>query len=250
MNQLTGKSYSNGDPSVSYSYNQTSYNGLTIANGKGQRTGMSDASGQTAWSYDKMGRVVTEERTIGSITKTLSYSYNLDGSLASVTYPSGRTVTYTPSAVGRATSAKDVANSINYVTSATYAPQADLATANYGSSITFSATYDTHRLWPTDLKGATSSTFFELKPSYNYNSTVSGVTNALTSGRTQSYTYDNLNRLITGAEHRHLGHLLLGTGCAALRERQCQWLRPLRQSGENRLHSMLFTSLEPVCERI
>ena len=50
LNRLTGKSYSDGTPSVTYSYDQSSYNGLTITNGKGQRTGMSDGSGETAWS--------------------------------------------------------------------------------------------------------------------------------------------------------------------------------------------------------
>ena len=200
VNELTGKSYSNGDTSVSYSYNQTSYNGLTISNGKGQRTGMSDASGETAWSYDKMGRVVEEERKIGSVTKTLSYSYNLDGSLATVTYPSGRKVTYIPSAVGLPVSAEDTADSIDYVTNAKYSPQGTLAAADYGSSINYSIGYDPNRMWPNDLKGTASSTFFELKPTYNYNNTVSGVTNAVTgmSGRTQTFTYDDLNRIITG----------------------------------------------------
>jgi YD repeat-containing protein len=47
-NRLAGKSYSNGDPSISYFYDQTSFNGLSITNGKGRRTGMSDGSGQTA----------------------------------------------------------------------------------------------------------------------------------------------------------------------------------------------------------
>jgi YD repeat-containing protein len=92
LDRLSGKSYSNKDPSVTYYYDQTSYNGLTISNGKGQRTGMSDGSGQTAWSYDTMGRIVAEQRTIAGVTKTMSYSYNRDGSLASVTYPSGRSL--------------------------------------------------------------------------------------------------------------------------------------------------------------
>ncbi len=112
------------------------------------------------------------DKTIGSVPKTLSYTYNLDGSLATLTYPSGRTITYAPSPIGRALSAKDVANSINYVTSATYAPQGDPATANYGSSISYSVTYDASRLWPTDFKGSTSSAFFDLKPAFNYNKTV------------------------------------------------------------------------------
>ena len=68
LHRLTGKTYSNGDPAVSYFYDQTSYNGLAITNGKGRRTGMSDASGATAWSYDSMGRALTERRTIGSVT--------------------------------------------------------------------------------------------------------------------------------------------------------------------------------------
>jgi YD repeat-containing protein len=39
------------------------------------------ASSETAWSYDTMGRVLEEERTVGSVTKTLPYTYNLDGAL-------------------------------------------------------------------------------------------------------------------------------------------------------------------------
>jgi YD repeat-containing protein len=74
LDRLIGKSYSNKDPSVTYYYDQASYNGLTITNGKGQRTGMSDGSGQTAWSYDTMGRTVAEQRTIASVTKTMSFS--------------------------------------------------------------------------------------------------------------------------------------------------------------------------------
>src|SRR5204863_5648807 len=83
LHRITQKTYSNGDPSVSYFYDQTSYNGLTITNGKGRRTGMSDTSGQTAWSYDSMGRVLTERRKIGTLTpKNVSYTYNLAGSVA------------------------------------------------------------------------------------------------------------------------------------------------------------------------
>ena len=198
LNRLTGISYSNGDASAGYAYDQASYNGLSISNGKGRRTGMADASGRTAWSYDKMGRVWAEERTIGSFTNTLDYTYNLDGSLSTVTYPSGRMITYTPSAVGRPLSAQDLVNNINYATSATYAPQGALATANYGSNIAFSAGYN-NRLWPNNLQGATlspSATIFQLQPAYNTNGTVSGVTHPLNISRTESFGYDNLNRII------------------------------------------------------
>lgn len=55
LQRMTRKAYTTGACRllvlpVQYFYDRTSYNGLTIANGKGQRTGMSDESGQAAWS--------------------------------------------------------------------------------------------------------------------------------------------------------------------------------------------------------
>jgi RHS repeat-associated protein len=201
LDRLTGKSYSNGDASVTYYYDQTSYNGLTISNGKGQRTGMSDGSGQTAWSYDKMGRIVAEERTIGTVTKTMSYGHNLDGSLASITYPSGRVVSYTYGNDARPVSAVDSANSINYATSATYAPPGGLASIVNGqvsggfAGITTSNSYNS-RLFPT-LLSASSSNGTALSLSYTYfaNGNVNVETNGRDNGRSVTYAYDALNRV-------------------------------------------------------
>jgi RHS repeat-associated protein len=202
MDRLTGKSYSNGDASVAYYYDQTSYNGLTISNGKGQRTGMSDGSGQTAWSYDTMGRIVAEERSIGTVTKTISYAYNLDGSRASITYPSGRVLSYTYGNDARPVSAVDSANSINYAKSATYAPPGGLASVVSGQSGSFSGITTSNgynnRLFPTGL-GASSSNGTALSLSYTYfaNGTVNVETNGRDNGRTATYTYDALNRVST-----------------------------------------------------
>jgi RHS repeat-associated protein len=211
LDRLTGKSYSNGDPSVTYYYDQTSYNGLTITNGKGQRTGMSDGSGQTAWSFDKMARIVAEKRTIGTVTKTMSYGYNLDGSLASITYPSGRVVSYTYGGDARPVSAVDSANSINYATSATYAPQGGLVGMLNGevsggfSGIITSSTYN-NRLFPTVLS-ATSSNGTALSLSYAYfpNGDVNVETNGRDNGRNVTYTYDALNRVSTATSQATSG---------------------------------------------
>ena len=50
---------------------------------------MSDGSGTCAWSYDAAGRVLTEKRTITavnpSVTKNVSYTYDLGGDLTSIT---------------------------------------------------------------------------------------------------------------------------------------------------------------------
>jgi RHS repeat-associated protein len=209
MNRLLSKSYNDPSPTtptVSYSYDQTSYNGLTIQNGKGRRTGMSDGSGQTAWSYNAVGNVLAETRTINSQTKTINYTYNLDGSVATIQYPGTRTITYNEGNAQRMMWVKDLTTSINYAQSATYAPPGELSSVAYGyvssggfQGITDSRTYN-NRLEVTAIQ-ATSSAGTPLNLAYSYatgnNGNIATQTNNVTSGRTQSYTYDSLNRLLT-----------------------------------------------------
>ncbi len=214
LHRLTGKTYSNGDPAVSYLYDQTSYNGLTITNPKPHRTGMADnTSNVTAWSYDTVGHVVSEKRTVSSITKTTSYTYNLDGSLATLVYPSGRTITYAYSAAGRLLSGIDSANSINYATVATYGPWGALAGVKYGVTGTFTGIVTSNsynkRLQPSILSAtAPSQTVLSLTYDFHLsgsdnNGNVYGITNNRDAYRSlvgsASYTYDALNRLATAA---------------------------------------------------
>lgn len=206
LHRLTGKTYSNGDPAVSYFYDQTTYNGLTITNGKGRRTGMSDTSGSTAWSYDSEGRALTERRTISGVTKNIGYAYNLDGSLASLTYGGGRVVNYSYSAAARPLSAID-GDGTKYVTAATYAPAGALTGALYGAvtggfaGITASNSYN-KRLQPVSLSAA-SPTQTVLSLGYDFhlatgnNGNVFQIQNNIDSARTQTFTYDELNRVKT-----------------------------------------------------
>ncbi|MGD0919213.1 MAG: RHS repeat domain-containing protein [Thermodesulfobacteriota bacterium] len=47
--------------------------------------------------------MTTEEKTISSILYTTQYTYNKDNVLTSITYPSGRTISYTLDEIGRIT---------------------------------------------------------------------------------------------------------------------------------------------------
>ncbi len=70
---------------------------------------MCDGSGATSWSHDVMGRVLSEKRNINGQTQTTSYTYDLGGSLATLTYPgTGKVITYTTSAAGLPTAARDL----------------------------------------------------------------------------------------------------------------------------------------------
>jgi YD repeat-containing protein len=56
---------------------------------------MCDAAGWESWAYDSRGRVITERRSTNSVTKSTAYTYNFHGGVTSITYPSGRTVSFT-----------------------------------------------------------------------------------------------------------------------------------------------------------
>jgi YD repeat-containing protein len=75
-----------------------------------------------AYAYEQHGRVTSETRTVNGISYVLAYQFDSSGRLTGLTYPSGRTVTYTLDALGRisqVTTTKDgltqvVAQNIQY----------------------------------------------------------------------------------------------------------------------------------------
>ena len=204
-NRLTGQSYSDGvTPAVSLYYDQGSYNGLSISNGKGKATGMADGSGQTAWTYDLAGDVIAERRTIGSVTNTFSYTYNPNRSLSSIQYPSGHTIAYTYSNAGRPVSAIDAGSGINYATAGTYVPTGAVASFLHGASSSFtgiseSIGYNT-RLEPTTIAASSpNGSAFNITNSFGQatgnNGSIAAVTNNLNGGRSVTYGYDPLQRI-------------------------------------------------------
>ncbi len=219
LHRLKQKSYNDGaTATVKYAYDAvpitsgcTTYPAtLTITNGIGRRTAMCDASGATAWSYDAEGAVLIERRSLDPGTRDILYTYNLDGSLASVNY-TGRVVTYTPSGAGRTLSAVDLGNNVNYATTALYAPHGALSSLKNGvvsggfAGIT-TTNSSNNRLQPSVLSAAHAGATV-LSFSYNFdqdagtgvknNGNVVQIANNRDTTRTQNFTYDELNRIKT-----------------------------------------------------
>lgn len=221
-------------PVTTYFYDQGSFNGLTITNGIGRLTGMTDAAGSEAWSYDAQGNVLADLRTTNGVSKQTSYAYNLDGSLASVTYPSARTVTYATSPAGRAISAIDTASGINYATGAHYSPAGDLASIQNGANITSSyifqnrfqpcwlyTTTSTALAWnSTNCAGAApGANILDVKLNFNLGSGDNGnlisITNNRDNTRSQNFAYDHLNRLLN-AQTQTTGVTIPNSNCWGL----------------------------------
>jgi RHS repeat-associated protein len=217
LNRIGDVSYSDGTPSVYHYYDQSAPWGYSLSNYKGRLTTMGTYSGSTnltgaCFDYDAMGHITHKKDVINSVSvvEDTYYTYNYDGSVATITYPSGRVVTYSEGNAQRDTAAYDSTNSINYVTSPgsstkMYAPPGGLANAIYGkvsggfAGITESYSYNS-RIEITGIE-ATSSAGTPLNLSYSFvsgnNGNIAAQTNNVTSGRTQNYTYDTLNRLLT-----------------------------------------------------
>jgi len=219
-NRLTGKRYTSSScssPDIAYTYDGSSCLGASSCYNKGRRTGMTDAAGSEAWSYDSMGRPLEDQRTTNSVTKTTSYIYNYDGTLATLTYPLGRTITYSPTrtyspgAVSQPYQAEDNTNSIDYATSGLYEAPGALASLTNGSSIVSTYFYNA-QLQPCRIAVNSSGTAptsctdsshsgnvmdleYNLNSGSSDNGNVAGITNNITSSRSQVFSYDSRNRI-------------------------------------------------------
>lgn len=229
LNRMEGKAYTAqscplSSPVATYSYDQTTANGLTVTNGIGRRTSMTDAAGSEAWSYDPMGRVLTDKRTTNSVTNSTVYTYlpYVNGSVANIVYPSGLSLTYTYDGAGRFATAKDQ-NGNTYAAGSCgtngvcYAPLGALQTATMDTTSNFaglavSNSY-TPRLQPNEMKVTNNGTsvmdfsycFYALSggacPSTGTtdNGNVMAIINNMDTTRSQKFAYDALNRIYTGA---------------------------------------------------
>ena len=107
-------------------------------NGKGRLTGASDAHHSMSWSYDSHGRVIGKGQTIGSVTKSVGYSYT-NADRTSLVTPSGQTITYGYTN-HRITSIQ--VNSTTLLSGVTYFPLGPVSGWTWGNTSTVSRTYN------------------------------------------------------------------------------------------------------------
>jgi RHS repeat-associated protein len=100
LQRLTRAQYATGTDSV-FEYDGGSTPTPAVV---GELTKITDASGQTVYSYDGMGRKTSKVQTTGARTFTVGYTWGDSGSaldkLTAITYPSGTRVNYSYDAQG------------------------------------------------------------------------------------------------------------------------------------------------------
>jgi len=217
--------YSNGDPTVTTAYDQSACLGLSTCQNIGQRTSVTDAAGSESWAYQvdstNQRSVHVNQRTTSSVQKNSTYYLDLAGNLTQIVYPTGRVLNYSYSAANRPITATDGSNGITYATdfqsppmgclsaAVCYTPQGTFYALSIGQATGFTGLNLTHtynsRLQPNEFK-ASSTGGNAIDITYSFIDSVTGhnaghvnsITNNLDSTRSQTFTYDSLNR-ITGA---------------------------------------------------
>jgi RHS repeat-associated protein len=100
LSRVTSIAYESGTPTV----NEYDGGASGAPNAIGRLTKITDESGQTAYSYDQFGRILSKQQTsvsaTGTVIRQVAYTYNSNGQMVSMTYPSGNRVSYAYDAAG------------------------------------------------------------------------------------------------------------------------------------------------------
>jgi YD repeat-containing protein len=171
--------------------------------------------------YDTMGRVKSSSQQItGGQTYTFSnYDYNVGGGLKSISYPSGRVVSYVYGVAGRIGAVNGLINGVsnNYAAGIEYGPHGALRQMTMvGAANLVEQTCFNNRLQPIAIQVGTSGVSHNTCPApagqklrleYGYGPATANNGNVQSQGInrsgavwTQTYTYDRMNRLKTAAE--------------------------------------------------
>ena len=187
LNRLTGIHFPDSSQDITYTYDQG-------ADGKGRLTGMTDPSGNYVYTYDALGNLIKEEKTIEGVTYETEYTYDSAGVLTGITYPNGRTVSYQIDNTGRVvqvSTGKDgvtntVAENIGYL------PFGPTNSLTYGNGTVLNQAFD--------LLYRPEGIVAEALLDFGYNTDAAGnitaITDNLDSEKNRSFQYDALNRLI------------------------------------------------------
>lgn len=181
QNRLTSITYPTGTPNVSNTYSKT-HRPLTARSSTGNRS----------YTYDANGNMTSETLVVDGQTFKASYSYNGLDQLASITYPSDKTVSYSPNALGRPTQVS------GYIRNITYWPSGQLRQINYTNGI-ITEYKQNARLWLstfTTRRGAGTS-YNNNSYSYDGVGNLTSIRDSVDADYNRTLGYDNINRLVS-----------------------------------------------------
>jgi len=171
--------------------------------GIGRLGKIADPSGATVFSYDAFGKLIKDSRTVGATTYPISYTNDAAGHVQTITYPSGRIVTYTRDGFGRVSGVTTNRNihqpAVTIVSNGLYEPFGPLASLGYGNGVTLEQGWDLDYHLASIDAASGSNVIQNLTYGDDASGNIQTITDNLNSARTQGFTFDDLNRLWTAS---------------------------------------------------
>ena len=186
----------NRPKTIAYKIGATTDQTITLGydagtNGKGRLTSATDANHTLVWVYDPLARVLNKQQILGSVTKSVGYTYS-SGRLATMTLPSGQVVTYGYNSLGQLTSLQ--LGSTMILSAATYDALGPVNGWTWGNGTASSRTRDLDGK-VTQITSPTQKTF-----GYDDAFRVTAITDAANGANSWSYGYDLLDRLTSASK--------------------------------------------------
>jgi RHS repeat-associated protein len=184
---------------------------------RGLLTRITDESGSTAYTYDGFGQVLSKTQTTGTLVRTVRYAYGTTGTatgkLASITYPSGNRVNLAYDTAGRISgltlnptnstgTGTNTASTVTLLSNIAYQPFGAARAWTWGNGAAYSRTFDldgrlvTYPLGHPAQGGVVRTVAWDAASRVTGYTHVNG-TNVAQPALTQSFGYDDLNRLTT-----------------------------------------------------
>ena len=183
LNRVSGVTFSDTTPAIAFIYDD-----ITLGNfGKGRLTKFTDGTGNTTFKYDLLGRPIQKTQTTGTVIKTVSYGYDTVGRMASLTYPSGKVLTYTFDVQGRVASM--AVNGVSLASGMTYRPFGPAKSWTWNGGPAHTRGFD--------LDGRQTSYPYTATGTVNLAYDLGNRITALSGTVAKTYAYDKLDRLIT-----------------------------------------------------
>ena len=145
-NRLLTTAYADTTLNVQYKYDEAdSVTGCTGSTSTGHLTRIIEGNGGLVYCYDQRGNVVKKQQTVGTITRTTTYTWTLADRLESVTTPNGTAIAYTRNTLGQITSVTATPSggtTTTVVSAVTYKAFGPVATYKLGDGQTVTLSYD------------------------------------------------------------------------------------------------------------
>lgn len=185
LNRVTSITYQGGVVHT-YQYDQG-------VNAKGRLTTIIEPASTTQYAYDQKGRLTGETRTINAVAYTTAYSYDTAGRMTGLTYPGGRTVTYTLDSLGRVSQIATTKDSTTQtvLSGVAYRPFGPIQSFAFGNGQTYTRGFDQDGRTASYTLGNQS-----FAVGYDAASRIASINENGNPPNSNTYAYDNLDRLI------------------------------------------------------